>query len=121
MAESARRDHTHSRLLLRPDSATDFWQRTHYGFRAGNGHFLYSEISGDAIVTTTVRYTLRTNTIKAGLLVRFSAGCWLKKHRTNSIPGTEPTGNGVTTFGFSDWSLQNFPLRRGVLDGALCP
>ena len=27
-----------SRLGVEPDGGTDFWQRTHYGFRAGNGH-----------------------------------------------------------------------------------
>ena len=114
-------DHAHSRLLLRPDAATDFWQRTHYGFRADNGHFLYAEVSGDAIVTTTVHYDPAHQYDQAGLMVRFSADCWLKASNEFDPPGPSQLGTVVTNFGFSDWSLQNFPLRRGVLDGAFCP
>ncbi|MCK5371554.1 MAG: DUF1349 domain-containing protein, partial [Cyclobacteriaceae bacterium] len=28
-------------LQIFPDASTDFWQKTHYGFQADNGHFLY--------------------------------------------------------------------------------
>ena len=32
--------------IIEPDAPTDFWQRTHYGFRADNGDFRYTAISG---------------------------------------------------------------------------
>ena len=39
-------------LTLFPEAKTDYWQRTHYGFQNDNGHFLYTEIEGDFILTT---------------------------------------------------------------------
>jgi uncharacterized protein len=102
-------DHAHSRLLLKPNAATDFWQQTHYGFRADNGHFLYAEISGDAVVTTSVHNHPVHQYDQAGLMVRFSADCWLKASNEFDPPGASQLGTVVTNFGFSDWSLQNFP------------
>jgi uncharacterized protein len=102
-------DHTRSRLLLEPDAGTDFWQRTHYGFRNDNGHFLYAEISGDATITTTVHVYPVHQYDQAGLMVRFSADCWLKTSTEFDPPGPSQLGTVVTNFGFSDWSLQNFP------------
>ena len=102
-------DHAHSRLLLKPDAATDFWQRTHYGFRVDNGHFLYAEVSGDVIVTAGIRDHLAHQYDQAGLMVRFSADCWLKASDEFDPEGPSQLGTVVTNFGFSDWSLQNSP------------
>jgi regulation of enolase protein 1 (concanavalin A-like superfamily) len=41
-------------LRINPDAGTGFWQRTHYGFAADNGHFLYMEASGELVLTTEV-------------------------------------------------------------------
>src|SRR5437899_2933231 len=43
-------------LRVEPDAGTDFWQRTHYGFQADNGHFLHAQLSGDFIMTVHVRF-----------------------------------------------------------------
>jgi len=58
------------RLAVRPGSKTDFWQRTQYGFRADNGHFLYLKASGDFILTTKVRLHPAHPYDQAGLMVR---------------------------------------------------
>ena len=34
-------DYGANRLRIHTDAATDFWQRTHYGFQVDNGHFLH--------------------------------------------------------------------------------
>ena len=102
-------DHAHSRLLLKPDAATDFWQQTHYGFRVDNGHFLYAEVSGDAIVTAGIRCHPAHQYDQAGLMVRFSSDCWLKASNEFEPEGPSHLGTVVTNFGFSDWSLQDFP------------
>lgn len=102
-------DRAHSRLLLKPDAATDFWQQTHYGFRADNGHFLFAEVPGDAIITAGIHLHPAHQYDQAGLMVRFSADCWLKT--CIEFEPAEPSHLGavVTSFGFSDWSLQDFP------------
>lgn len=51
-------------LLIEPDSGSDFWQRTHYGFRNDNAHFLYKEVEGDFEMTTTVSFLPNTDMIR---------------------------------------------------------
>src|SRR5947208_1064282 len=43
-------------LRVVPEAATDFWRRTHYGFEADNGHFLFTEVSGDFVLGAHVRF-----------------------------------------------------------------
>jgi hypothetical protein len=40
-----------SKIRPEPDAPTDFWQRTHYGFRADNGHFLHREADGEFVLS----------------------------------------------------------------------
>ena len=65
-------------LRISPDTNTDFWQRTHYGFEADTGHFLYVRTSGDFVVTTKVTTHPRNQYDQAGLMVRLSPACWMK-------------------------------------------
>jgi hypothetical protein len=39
-------DRTARVLVVEPAAETDFWQRTHYGFRNDSGHFLHLEAAG---------------------------------------------------------------------------
>ena len=69
-----------SSLIVEPDAKTDYWQRTHYGFVADNGHFLFTEVEGDFIVTTKVRFNPAHQYDQAGLMVRLSAQCVYRGH-----------------------------------------
>jgi hypothetical protein len=86
-------------LRLEPGAGTDFWQRTHYGFRADNGHFLYADVAGDVIITTFVRMHPVHQYDQAGLMVRLSPECG----RLGAV---------VTNQGYSDWSTQPFSGRE---------
>jgi regulation of enolase protein 1 (concanavalin A-like superfamily) len=97
-----------TRLRLEPEGATDFWQRTHYGFRADNGHFLYVQLGGDAVMTTHVRFHARHQYDQAGLMVRLSASCWLKTSVEHEPGARGRLGAVVTNGGYSDWSTQPF-------------
>lgn len=105
-----RLDTAASRLVVYPAAHTDFWQRTHYGFRADNGHLLHAEIAGDAVITARIHSFPVHQYDQAGLMVRFSEDCWLKTS-VEFEPG-EPSKLGVvvTNCGYSDWSLQNYTL-----------
>ena len=101
-----------------PDAATDYWQRTHYGFQVDNGHFFYIEVDGDFITETEVECDFNHQYDQAGLMVRVSDQCWLKT--SVEFEPTKPNKLGVvvTNKGFSDWSTQdvedsfsNFKLR----------
>jgi regulation of enolase protein 1 (concanavalin A-like superfamily) len=113
-------------LVLSPDAATDFWQRTHYGFRVDNGHFLHAEVAGDFVLTTRVRFLPVHQYDQAGLMVRFSADCWLKTSVEFEPHGPNRLGSVVTNHGYSDWATQDlsrevsevsFRIRR---EGADC-
>lgn len=97
------------RLILEPDAKTDYWQRTHYGFSADNGPFLYLPVDSDFTVTTRVRFFPRHQYDQAGLMVRVDPYHWIKT--SVEYEGDEPAKLGavVTNAGYSDWSTQVFP------------
>ncbi len=107
------------RLLIEPDALTDFWQKTHYGFRVDNGHVLYAEISGDIVVTTGIHCQLAHQYDQAGLMARFSADCWLKASTEFLSDGPSQLGTVVTNNGYSDWSMQSFPYPSLKADAGL--
>lgn len=95
-------------MRIEPDARTDFWQRTHYGIRADNGHFLYYEVSGDFVLTSRVRFRPVHQYDQAGIMVRVSADCWLKSSVEFEPSGPNRLGAVVTNHGYSDWSTQDF-------------
>ncbi len=102
-------------LRVEPDGGTDFWQRTHYGFAADNGHFLYAPVTGDFILTTQVRFRPVHQYDQAGLMVRVSPSCWLKTSVEYEPEGPSRLGAVVTNDAYSDWSTQAFARGPGAL------
>jgi regulation of enolase protein 1 (concanavalin A-like superfamily) len=101
------------RLRVEPGAATDFWQRTHYGFSADNGHFLHTEMAGDFVLTTHVHFRPVHQYDQAGVMVRVSPSCWLKSSVEHEPDGPGRLGAVVTNFGYSDWSTQSFATGPG--------
>jgi regulation of enolase protein 1 (concanavalin A-like superfamily) len=95
-------------LRVEPDARTDFWQRTHYGFQADNGHFLFAPVTGDVVVTTHVRFHARHQYDQAGLMLRLSPSCWLKTSVEHEPGARGRLGAVVTNHGYSDWSTQPY-------------
>ena len=90
-------------LTAETGDRTDFWRETFYGFVRDNGHFGFTEISGDfsAEVSFQGEYTELYD--QAGIMVRSDAETWLKA-------GVEYTDaqqhlSVVATRGVSDWSV----------------
>jgi regulation of enolase protein 1 (concanavalin A-like superfamily) len=100
------------RLVVRPAAKTDFWQQTHYGFRADNGHFLHLKIAGDFSLTTKVCFHPAHRYDQAGLMIRVGPACWIKTSVEYESQGPSKLGVVVTNHGRSDWSLQDFPRSR---------
>ena len=94
-------------LVIEPDAETDFWRKTHYGFVADNGHFLFANIEGDFSATTTVHFAPAHQYDQAGLMLRISAECWLKTSIEFEPGGPNQLGAVVTNGGYSDWSTQD--------------
>ena len=102
-----------SRLVVYPATPTDFWQRTHYGIRSDNGHFLYADVSGDVVIAARIHSFPVHQYDQAGLMVRFSDECWLKTSVEFEPGAPSHLGSVVTNRGYSDWSLQDF-LNDGI-------
>jgi uncharacterized protein len=99
-----------SRLVVTTRANTDFWQRTFYGFRRDDGHCLLREWrGGDFTLTTKVRVHPVHQYDQAGLIVRFSADCWLKTSVEFEPDHPNRLGAVVTNAGWSDWSTQDVP------------
>lgn len=94
-------------LSVAPDPETDFWQKTHYGFQADSGHFLYLELATDAVIETRVSCTFKNQYDQAGLMVRVSPECWLKTSMEHETDEPDKLGAVVTRGGWSDWSTQD--------------
>lgn len=106
---------------------TDFWQRTHYGFRRDDGHLLAAQIDGDFTLTARVAFRGVHQYDQAGLMVRLSESCWLKTSVEFEPDGPARLGAVVTNAGYSDWSTQDaaglerlwFRIRRTAADYAV--
>jgi len=99
----------HEGLFIEPAGGTDFWQRTHYGFSADNGHFLFTRLRGNFVVCATVCSQPRHQYDQAGLMVRLDAECWIKTSAEFEPNSPDQLGVVVTHHGFSDWSTQPLP------------
>jgi len=96
-----------NKLLLLTDANTDFWQKTHYGFLADNGHFLHTDIDGDFVMETRVDYHFKNQYDQAGLMIRISENCWIKTSIEYESNEPNKLGAVVTRDGYSDWSTQD--------------
>jgi regulation of enolase protein 1 (concanavalin A-like superfamily) len=102
-------------LRLWPAGRTDFWQRTHYGFEADNGHALLMEAQGDFVLTTRVTAHPRHRYDQAGLLLRLSPACWIKTSVEFEPEGPNRLGAVVTNAQASDWSTQPLDPEIGTV------
>ncbi|MGO1270273.1 MAG: DUF1349 domain-containing protein, partial [Pseudomonas helleri] len=64
------------RVLTRP--ASDFWQKTHYGFARDSGHLFGLKVAGDFTAQIHVRGDYRNLYDQAGMMVRIDDQAWLK-------------------------------------------
>jgi len=98
---------TAGRLVIAPDAPTDFWSKTHYGFEADNGHFLFAKVSGNFRMSAEIFMTPLHQYDQAGLMVRISKSCWLKTSIEHEPGELNRLGAVVTNAGYSDWSTQD--------------
>jgi len=94
-------------LEIRTDPDTDFWQRTHYGFRNDNGHCLLQNVSGDFAVAAEVEFKPQGKYDQCGLVLRLDADNWIKAS-VEYLGGERSSklGSVVTNLGYSDWATQ---------------
>lgn len=96
-------------LVIQVQPDTDFWQRTHYGFRRDNGHLLGWRLAQDFSIELIAHAEPAAKYDQAGLMVRASPDCWLKASIEYEPHGHSRLGSVVTNAGWSDWATQDVP------------
>jgi regulation of enolase protein 1 (concanavalin A-like superfamily) len=96
-----------SGLEIYTDAETDFWQRTHYGFRRDDGHCLFTKQSGDFSIMTHVEFRPQAQYDQCGLIVRVDAENWIKTSTEYEDAQVSRLGSVVTNLGYSDWATQD--------------
>ena len=94
-------------LEILTDEKTDFWQRTHYGFRRDDGHCLLTTLDGDFSVTTRVEFRPVEQYDQCGLIIRVDAENWIKTSTEYEDEKVSRLGSVVTNLGYSDWATQD--------------
>ncbi len=95
-------------LGITTDPDTDYWQRTHYGFRRDNGHFFYTELDGDFSLSAAFQFQPTAQYDQCGLMCRVDGDAWIKCSVEYETPDVQPAGvRGHQSQGFSDWATQD--------------
>lgn len=94
-------------LVLTTSPGTDYWQRTHYGFRNDNGHALVLTVPEDFSLTVKTNCAPKAQYDQCGLLVRADSDHWIKTSTEFETPGHSRLGSVVTNLGYSDWATQD--------------
>jgi regulation of enolase protein 1 (concanavalin A-like superfamily) len=94
-------------LHLRTQGNTDFWQRTHYGFRRDDGHCLFTRATGDFQFSCRAVFAPESQYDQCGLMVRSDENHWIKQSTEYENPTISRLGSVVTNLGYSDWATQD--------------
>ncbi len=89
---------------------TDFWQRTHYGFRRNNGHAFLTRLWDDFSLTIQTEFFYESLFDQAGLLLYIDEDNWAKASLEYQDESYGQLGSVVTQAGYSDWASTTHPL-----------
>ena len=102
-------------LEIYTNKETDFWQKTHYGFRRDDGHCLLTRCSGDFSIMTHVEFRPQVQYDQCGLIIRVDNENWIKMSTEYENEKCSRLGSVVTNLGYSDWATQDIPSRHGEM------
>ena len=95
-------------FVTSPD--TDFWQRTHYGFRRNNGHALLMPLPADEFsFSIQTEFFYETLYDQAGILLYLDEEHWAKASIEFETESFGNLGSVVTNGGWSDWATTPIP------------
>lgn len=94
-------------LSVQTTGGTDYWQRTHYGFRRDNAHALVRRVRGDVVIRARFRFAPNAQYDQCGILVRRDESNWFKCSIEYEDPSLSRLGSVVTSAGYSDWATRD--------------
>lgn len=96
-------------LTLTTKGDTDYWQRTHYGFRADNAHALLTRIEDEFTFTARCTFEAKSQYDQGGLYVRIDEENWIKISIEAENDEISRLGSVCTNLGYSDWATVDIP------------
>lgn len=95
---------------LKTVPATDFWQRTYYGFRNDNASALQIQTKETYFsFTVKVKFDTQKRFDQAGILLYLDSENWLKASSEYKNELVQRLGSVVTNNGYSDWATSDIP------------
>lgn len=91
-------------IELKTSPDTDFWQRTHYGFRRHNGHAFLMPMPADFTLSVKVEFYPEELYDQGGLFLLVDEENWAKASTEYETAHFSHLGSVVTNFGYSDWT-----------------
>lgn len=83
---------------------TDFWQRTHYGYRHNTGHAFLTHLWEDFSFSVRAEFFYETMYDQCGLLLYLDEDNWAKCGIEFMDEAVSLIGSVVTNQGYSDWA-----------------
>lgn len=85
---------------------TDFWQRTHYGYKRNSGHAFLTRLWDDFSFTAQCEFVYETKFDQAGIILYLNDQNWAKASLEDAEDAGGYLGSVVTVNGHSDWAFQ---------------
>ncbi|MCP4753244.1 MAG: DUF1349 domain-containing protein [Proteobacteria bacterium] len=86
------------------EPATDFWQRSYYGFRNDNAPALQIEYDENFTFLTEASFTYRQQFDQCGVIIYIDRDNWFKASVEYENERFSRLGSVVTNHGYSDWA-----------------
>lgn len=86
------------------EAKTDFWQRTHYGFRNDNAPALICQIDRDFTFLIKTKFNSKKRYDQCGIIIYQNSDNWFKASIEYEDEKISRLGSVVTNLGYSDWA-----------------
>jgi len=104
-----------NKLYITTKKDTDFWQRTHYGFRRDDGHCLLTKNSENFSLSAKFTFFPNETYDQCGLIIRGDSENWIKVSTEYEDEKISRLGSVVTNLGYSDWATRDIPTETSSL------
>ncbi len=95
---------SNDKLTIAPESETDLWQRTYYGFRNDNAPMFVTKIENDFTFTVKANFEYKNQYDQCGIILYENSENWVKVSVEQENETFARLGSVVTNHGFSDWA-----------------
>ena len=101
-------------VSITTDPATDFWQRSYYGFCNDNAPALQIKSEDNFSFTAKVSFDYKAKFDQCGLIIYLDSDNWFKASIEYENDQFSRLGSVVTNLGYSDWASSDIPLPNEV-------